>query len=199
MVVSWSADLGPARSNERSQDVIGGGLVAWPSDDRPAASALRNSPTTAIANPSTRLEAPPVVAPNARSVLASISVDSLPSTNVARPPGANPRASAKPTELATGASHALASETLEKEARLLAEARRAVARGDAAQGLAPLDEHAQTFPKGFLAGDRAAERIVVLCGLGRRDETVREAKVFLARRPEGPLTRCVTMSCGGEP
>ena len=74
-----------------------------------------------------------------------------------------------------------------------------MARGDAAQGLALLDEHAQTFPKGFLAGDRAAERIVVLCGLGRRDEAVREAKVFLAGRPEGPLTRRVTMSCGGEP
>jgi hypothetical protein len=33
----------------------------------------------------------------------------------------------------------------------------------------------------------------------QRCEAVREAKVFLAGRPEGPLTRRVTTSCGGEP
>ncbi len=64
-------------------------------------------------------------------------------------------------------------------------------------GLALLDEHARTFPNGFLASDRAAEHIVVLCGLGRQDEAAREAKAFLAGRPEGPLTRRVTMSCAG--
>jgi RNA polymerase sigma-70 factor (ECF subfamily) len=179
--------------------VIGGGLVAWRFDDKPAAPARSESPTAAIANPSPTLEAPSVVGPSVPPVLPSMSVGALPSAHLARLPVASPRANAKPTELATGGSHALASETLEKEARLLAEARRAVARGDAARGLALLDEHAQTFPNGFFAGDRAAERIVVLCGLGRRDEAVRDAKVFLAGRPEGPLRRRVMMSCGGEP
>jgi RNA polymerase sigma-70 factor (ECF subfamily) len=165
----------------------------------------------------------PVVAPQAPQgvhevatattpMIPSVSVDSLPSANApaanapaANAPAANaPAANAKEPPLGAAARPASpdappSTETLEKEARLLAEARRAVQRGDGAQALSLLEEHARVYPNGWLANDRAAERIVVLCSLGRRDEAVREAKVFLAGRPVGPLTRRVTMSCAGEP
>jgi hypothetical protein len=171
-----------------------GGVVAWQarSEAPPAAAPSAPVSTAAVIAP---VEAPPVVTAPTPPVLPSISVESLPSANIARPPASAP---AKPSEPASAEANPPTSETLEKEARLLAEARRAVQRGDAAQGLALLDEHARTFPNGFLASDRAAEHIVVLCGLGRHDEAVREAKTFLAGRPEGPLTRRVTMSCAGD-
>jgi len=46
--------------------------------------------------------------------------------------------------------------------------------------------------------DRAAERIIVLCSLGRRAEAVEQATVFLRSRPKSPLTRRVEASCAGE-
>lgn len=91
------------------------------------------------------------------------------------------------------------SDTLEREARLLADVRRALKNGDDAGALALLDEHARVFPHGWLASERAVERIVVLCSLGRRADAVREATVFLDGRPRGPLTRRVEMSCAGQP
>ena len=90
-------------------------------------------------------------------------------------------------------------DTLEREARILADARRARQADDAERALALLDQHAREFPTGWLASDRAAERIVVLCALGRRAEAVREAAIFLKGRPRGPLTRRVEMSCVGQP
>ncbi|MBX3207128.1 MAG: hypothetical protein KF764_18925 [Labilithrix sp.] len=117
----------------------------------------------------------------------SVSVDSLPSAP------ARASAAAKPTP----APAAPASDTLEREARLLADARQARQEGEGTRALALLDEHARTFPNGWLADDRAAERIVVLCGLGRRADAIREAAVFLEGRPKGPLTRRVETSCAG--
>jgi len=91
------------------------------------------------------------------------------------------------------------SDTLEREARLLADARHALKNGDGAGALALLDEHARAFPRGWLANERAAERVVVLCSLGRRADAVREATAFLEGRTKGALTRRVEMSCAGEP
>ena len=47
--------------------------------------------------------------------------------------------------------------------------------------------------------ERIAERIVVLCTVGRRAEAAREAKSFLDGRPKSPLTRRVEASCAVEP
>jgi RNA polymerase sigma-70 factor (ECF subfamily) len=179
---------------------IVGGVFAWqsrregPRPAAPASEVVAAPVVTAPAVPAPPVASAPVAATAAPAMLPSISVDSLPSASLAQPPGA----SGGKLAAAPAASQAPSSETLEKEARLLAEARRAVQRGEAAQGLALLDEHARTFPNGWLAADRAAERIVVLCSLGRRDEAVRESKAFLVGRPDGPLTRRVTASCAGE-
>jgi RNA polymerase sigma-70 factor (ECF subfamily) len=89
-------------------------------------------------------------------------------------------------------------DTLDREARLLANARRLRNSGDDTRALASLDEHAREFPHGLLESERMAERVAVLCNLGRKDEAVREAAQFLARHPKGALTRRVEMSCAGE-
>lgn len=182
--------------------IVGGGaaiLHSQPNDARVAPSveaSLAPPPVVVVAdgNAAPRDVTTAIAMPG----IPSISVDSLPSAGAPRAtnPSASASAGARQGDATAAASP---SDTLEKEARLLAEARGAVQRGDATQALALLDEHARVYPKGWLASDRAAEHIVVLCSLGRRDEAAREAKVFLAGRPRGPLTRRVTMSCAGEP
>ena len=152
--------------------------------------------------------APSVVAPvaepntlarvetNADAPLPSVSVDTLP--NLAAAP-ATAETSRKPAASAPSSlrAPAPAADTLEKEARLLADARRASQSGAGDRALALLDEHARTFPNGWLASERDAERILVLCRLGRRAEATRAAAAFLDGRPKGPLTRRVELSCAG--
>lgn len=135
----------------------------------------------------------------------SISVDALPSAAVVPPAGRDPRLPAvsvtasAPVAPGPVPAPVAPADTLEQEARLLAAARHAVSGGDAEHALALLDEHARVFPNGWLASDRAAERVVVLCSLGRRAEATREATAFLAGRSPSPLTRRVEMSCAGAP
>lgn len=149
--------------------------------------ALRR-PAEATSPPSPTMQPAPVVTaaqvPVEAPALPAISVDSLPTVAA---PAPKPAPSASPDD------------TLAREARLLAEARRATASGDNTRALTLLDEHARTFPNGFLASDRAAEHIVVLCSLGRKSEATAEAQTFLAGRAPSPLTRRVSQSCAGEP
>jgi hypothetical protein len=141
----------------------------------------------------------------------SMSVESLPS--VAAVPVAPPastastvatvasRASARKPTASAGAPDAVepaAADTLKQEARLITDARLALEHGDGDKALARLDEHARLFPNGWFAADRAAERVVILCSLGRRSEAVQEAKLFLESRPKSPLTRRVEASCAGQ-
>ena len=138
----------------------------------------------------------------------SVSVDSLPTIAEVPPssrapskkpsaPVAAPDAPAAPAVTASTA-RAASSDTLQQEARLLTDARLALEHGDGNKALARLAEHARLFPNGWFAADRAAERIVVLCSLGRRAEAVEEATVFLQSRAKSPLTRRVEASCAGE-
>lgn len=90
------------------------------------------------------------------------------------------------------------SDTLEREARLLADAVRANERGEGERALEILERHARLFPNGSLVNERAAERIMVLCSLGKREVAKREARVFLDGRPKGPLAHRVETSCASE-
>lgn len=145
--------------------------------------------SSAIAAPTAERE------PEATPVIPSVSIDSLPSAT-ARPVGHSTPKAAPP---ATPSEPAPSTDTLEREARILADARRARQAGDGDRALALLEEHAREFPRGWLASDRAAERIVTLCALGRREEAVRDGAAFLDGRPKSPLTRRVEMSCAGRP
>ncbi len=131
----------------------------------------------------------------------SMPVDALPT--VAAPAAQSPERTIKTAAVVAPKPvlepPAPSSHALEREARLLADARGALKGGDGSGALALLDEHARVFPHGWLANERAAERVVVLCSLGRRSEAIREGAAFLAGRPKNPLTRRVEMSCAGQP
>jgi RNA polymerase sigma-70 factor (ECF subfamily) len=69
--------------------------------------------------------------------------------------------------------------------------------GDAARALAAFDEHARLYPNGFLSEERAGERVLALCDLGRTAEAGAAASAFLAQHPRSPLAARVRSSCGG--
>jgi hypothetical protein len=99
---------------------------------------------------------------------------------------ANPRASAPMT---TGSP-------VELEADLLTRADSALKAGDANRALELVNQHASSFPGGVLVEEREAERIVVLCALGRSGEAETLAAEFLRERPRSPLAPRVRASCG---
>lgn len=86
--------------------------------------------------------------------------------------------------------------TLDDETRLVRDADAALRGGDAARALTLLDEHARLFPSGVLAEERAAERVLALCALGRTGEARTAAATFLRDRPLSPLATRVRSSCG---
>ncbi len=102
------------------------------------------------------------------------------------PPAANPAPKANP-----------APSTLEEETRLLRDADASLRTGDATTALARLDEHAARFPNGILSEERAAERVLALCSLGRTTEARADADRFLRDRPRSPLAARVRTACNG--
>jgi hypothetical protein len=87
--------------------------------------------------------------------------------------------------------------TLDAEADLLRRADAARKSGDAAGGLALLEQHRARYPNGILVEEREAERIVVLCALGRAEEAHAAAARFLRDHPRSPQAARVRASCGG--
>jgi len=138
------------------------------------------------------------------SATPSITVESLPSAPLDTPPPPAQTSDAKRTTRAASSAPAVTSgaasaDTLGRETQLITSARAALKAGNPDEALALLDEHARLFPRGWLANERIAERIVVLCSVGRRAEAAREAKSFLDGRPKSPLTRRVEASCAVDP
>jgi RNA polymerase sigma-70 factor (ECF subfamily) len=85
---------------------------------------------------------------------------------------------------------------VEGEIALLSEAQKALSAGQPERALQFLDEHARTFPRGTLAEERTAARIVALCKLGRVAKAKSEAAAFLQRLPDSPLSERVRVACG---
>jgi hypothetical protein len=83
------------------------------------------------------------------------------------------------------------------EAELLRQADSARKAGDAPRALALIEEHGARFPDGILVQEREAERVVVLCALGRTEEARAAASAFLRVWPRSPLASRVRASCGG--
>jgi RNA polymerase sigma-70 factor (ECF subfamily) len=87
--------------------------------------------------------------------------------------------------------------TVAAEAELLRRADAARKAGDASRALDLLDEHRARFPTGILVQEREAERVVVLCALGRNGDARAAATAFLRDWPHSPLAGRVRSSCGG--
>jgi hypothetical protein len=88
--------------------------------------------------------------------------------------------------------------TVSAEAELLRRADAARKAGDASRALDLLDEHRARFPTGILVQEREAERVVVLCALGRTGDAHVAAAAFLRDWPRSPLAGRVRGSCGGD-
>jgi hypothetical protein len=71
------------------------------------------------------------------------------------------------------------------------QARGAVARGDFAGALSPINEHTRRFKNGRLVEEREALRVKVLVGLGRSEEARHAAAAFRRRFPLSVLLPAV--------
>jgi hypothetical protein len=87
--------------------------------------------------------------------------------------------------------------TVDAEAALLRDADAALKAGRAERALALVEEHASRFPGGVLVEEREAERIVVLCALGRTEEARARASQFVRARPRSPLIGRIR-TCGDD-
>ena len=86
--------------------------------------------------------------------------------------------------------------TIEAETRVVRAGVAALHAGDPARALVLFDEHARAYPTGVLAEERRAERVMVLCELGRATEARTAARAFLREHPQSPLSPRVRASCG---
>jgi outer membrane protein assembly factor BamD (BamD/ComL family) len=85
--------------------------------------------------------------------------------------------------------------SLAEETRLLQAAQRELARKRTSAALALLDEHAAKFPRGALAEERTAARVLALCDLGRVAEARSSAEAFARASPRSPLIPRLRGSC----
>ncbi len=76
---------------------------------------------------------------------------------------------------------------LEEEMRIVRAGDAALRSGNAASALALFDQHARDFPHGVLVEERAADRVLALCALGRELEASADAERFLRDKPNAPL------------
>ena len=150
----------------------------------------------------------------APSTASAVSTSSARTTNQPDPPGARPSATVKtlsPQAPARGsrsrstlAARAISAKAaisepgpdVAGEIALLNEAQRALASGQPDRALQLLDRHARNFPRGSLAEERAAARIIALCALGRVTAARAETAAFVKQSPESPLVERVRAACG---
>jgi hypothetical protein len=151
--------------------------------------ATRHAPGHAMSSAPSAAAAVDPPKPPAATTAASLAPPPTPTPTPTVTP--TPTATATPTSMATGPS------TLVAETELLARAGAALKTGDAPRALELLDQHASSFPGGVLVEEREAERIVVLCALGRTEEARAAAAVFLRERPRSPQAARVRATCGG--
>ncbi len=143
-----------------------------------------------------------VSAPAARTTTQLAPSSSTPSTTVKN---SQPQSPARGNRIrSTLAAHAIAAKVgvsdpgpdVAGEIALLNEAQRALASGQADRALQILDRHAREFPRGSLAEERAAARIIALCALGRVTAARAETAAFVRQSPESPLVERVRAACG---
>lgn len=144
--------------------------------------------TTTIATPSSTSPSVPVAA--VRMPSAVIPEAPAPASIEAPTRAPSPRSTAR-IETPSSAP----ADTLVEETRIVGEARRALAKGDAREALALLDDHATRFPKGTMIVDARALRVRSLCAIGRTDDARAAATALAAEFPESPSAVGVRDAC----
>jgi hypothetical protein len=123
---------------------------------------------------------------------------SLPSTPVQSPSSitAPVTAGAAPRDTPRRASPTDAT-SIARDNRMMLDAKRQLASGDAATALATTEQHAREFPDSALADARSALRIEALCALDKVEQARGEARVFTRARPGSPVTARIERTCAG--
>ena len=173
-------NVAPTSQPEIAPAVTGPTTTATPAIDQAA------TPPPAIVNPP--VSPAQVATPKSNAVSARDHVASNDSTSTSSP---TTTATPQVTAVASGPT------TVDAEAAILRNADAALKRGDAQGALALVDQHARQFPNGILAEERDAERVVVLCALGRTDEARAAGAAFLRAHPRSPQTSRIRASCAG--
>lgn len=94
---------------------------------------------------------------------------------------------------ASAAPTAVSAETLAEETRLIREADQALRAGNASRALTLLDEHQSRFPRGVLAPERSAERLLARCKLGNVD--AKAAQAYLSSHPSSAFAARIRDAC----
>lgn len=194
LLLKWAALVGVAGSIG-----LGAGMAyeqTWPTASAAApvvaiSAAPRVAPAAKVASetPAEATASPVAVGPQAAPHPGETSEPAAPTT-APRPaprPAANVAKAGEPTD-----------DRLEQEAALLARAQAELRAGRAASALEALDDHDAAFKGGVLREERLAQRVLVLCALGRSEEARAEAQRFLALFPRAPTAERVRTSCAGE-
>ena len=162
----------------------------------PAAPAVAQPPPlpSPVPTPVTPTAPLPATTPAAPQVQARASnvVTPVPPPAVTAPPE-EPIAPVSPS----AAPSLPAMSDVSEEARLLRRADETLRAGDAPQALSFLQSYEASFPNGVLAPEHEAERVEVLCALGRTAEARALGATFLRERPRSPLVARVRASCAG--
>ncbi|MBL8740302.1 MAG: hypothetical protein JNK04_04380 [Myxococcales bacterium] len=110
---------------------------------------------------------------------------------------AEPSDTAKPVEPERHppVRRAVSSSSVADEARILEDAEKALARGDADGALRLLDQHQRAHPGGVMSQERAAERVFALCAAGRTRDAEAAAASYLQKYPASPLAKSVAAGC----
>jgi hypothetical protein len=107
----------------------------------------------------------------------------------------SPRATPAPKAKARISAPMRAKGSIAEEIALIGRAHDALQAGNPEEALARLDEHADRFPTGALAEERASERVLALCASGRVAQARTERERFLREHPESPAVTRVRASC----
>lgn len=134
----------------------------------------------------------------ARSLGPVLPQSTRPAAGRTNAPGPAPSSAGRAQPLDEADPIAPAVDPLDEEVAWLRAARSSLHEGRPLEALQELDQSAIRFSGGVLAEDRNAERIFVLCALGRVDEARMHAERFLAQHPRSSYAPSVRSSCGFE-
>ena len=163
--------------------VLLGAWVAWPPEaSERAAMATPEAPA---------IEPIPVVAPEPE--LTEVAPAEPEITEVA-PPAPEITEVAPPEVRSTSAAPPPV-DTLDAELRLLGEARRALARGQAREARESLEAHERSFPDGVLREEREALFVRAFCDAGEQAEARRRLAAFEREHPSSVALRALRETC----
>ncbi len=167
-----------------------GVYVATRAERAPAPAAAQTAALTAakgaaLQAPSATAEASPAPAAVEASGLTP-GTPALEDAPAAKPVSPSARPASAPTTVTA--------ETLAEETRLLRDADQALRAGNAQHALALLDEHASRYPRGALAPERNAERLIARCKLGQIE--AKAAQAYLTTHANSAFAPRIRDACG---